>query len=55
MTGGSSRSPPAHQLTERGYAIEAGTGKQGRYFEITGVPQGLLEAFSARSLGDSLG
>ena len=43
------RSALAHQLSERGYAIEAGTGKQGRYFEITGVPQGLLEAFSARS------
>ncbi len=43
------RSALAHQLSERGYAIEAGTGKQGRYFEIAGVPQGLLEAFSARS------
>jgi len=43
------RSALAHQLSERGYAIEAGTGKQGRYFEIAGVPQGLLDAFSARS------
>jgi conjugative relaxase-like TrwC/TraI family protein len=43
------RSALAHQLSERGYAIEAGTGKQGRYFEIAGVPQRLLEAFSARS------
>jgi hypothetical protein len=43
------RSALAHQLSERGYAVEAGTGKQGRYFEIAGVPQGLLEAFSARS------
>jgi conjugative relaxase-like TrwC/TraI family protein len=43
------RSALAHQLSERGYAIEAGTGKQARYFEIAGVPQGLLEAFSARS------
>ena len=43
------RSALAHQLSERGYAIEAGTGKHGRYFEIAGVPQGLLEAFSARS------
>ncbi len=43
------RSALAHQLSERGYVIEAGTGKQGRYFEIAGVPQGLLEAFSARS------
>jgi conjugative relaxase-like TrwC/TraI family protein len=43
------RSALAHQLSERGYAIEAGTGKQGRYFEIAGVPRGLLDAFSARS------
>ena len=34
------RSALAHQLTERGYAIEQGTGKQGRYFEIAGVPEG---------------
>jgi conjugative relaxase-like TrwC/TraI family protein len=43
------RSALAHQLQQRGYAIEAGTGKQGRYFEIAGVPRGLLDAFSARS------
>ncbi len=43
------RSALAHELGQRGYAIEAGTGKHGRYFEIAGVPQGLLEAFSARS------
>ena len=43
------RSALAHQLAQRGYAIERGTGKQGRYFEIAGVPRGLLEAFSARS------
>jgi hypothetical protein len=43
------RSALAHQLTERGYAIDQGTGKHGRYFEIAGVPQGLSEAFSARS------
>lgn len=43
------RSALAHQLQERGYAIEQGTGKQGRYFEIAGVPHGLLDAFSARS------
>jgi hypothetical protein len=48
------RSALAHQLTERGYAIEADTGKQGRYFEIAGVPQGLSEASppaAARSQG----
>jgi conjugative relaxase-like TrwC/TraI family protein len=43
------RSALAHQLTQRGYAIEQGTGKHGRYFEIAGVPRGLLDAFSARS------
>ena len=43
------RSSLAHQLQRRGYAIERGTGKHGRYFEIAGVPRGLLDAFSARS------
>jgi conjugative relaxase-like TrwC/TraI family protein len=43
------RSALAHELAQRGYSIEAGTGKQGRYFEIAGVPRGLSEAFSARS------
>jgi conjugative relaxase-like TrwC/TraI family protein len=43
------RSALAHQLTERGYQVDQGTGKHGRYFEIAGVPQGLSEAFSARS------
>jgi conjugative relaxase-like TrwC/TraI family protein len=43
------RSALAHQLAERGYAIEQATGKKERYFEIAGVPRGLLDAFSARS------
>ncbi|MFI5037616.1 MAG: MobF family relaxase, partial [Solirubrobacterales bacterium] len=43
------RSALANELAQRGYAIERGTGKQGRYFEIAGVPRGLLDAFSARS------
>ncbi|HTU79179.1 MAG TPA: MobF family relaxase [Solirubrobacteraceae bacterium] len=43
------RSALAHELAQRGYAIERGIGKQGRYFEIQGVPRGLLDAFSARS------
>ncbi len=43
------RSALAHELAQRGYPIEHGTGKQGRYFEIAGVPRGLLDAFSARS------
>jgi conjugative relaxase-like TrwC/TraI family protein len=43
------RSALAHELQRRGYAIERGTGKHGRYFEIADVPRGLLDAFSARS------
>jgi conjugative relaxase-like TrwC/TraI family protein len=43
------RSSLAHQLQQRGYAIERGTGKHSRYFEIAGVPRGLLDAFSSRS------
>jgi len=43
------RSALAHELSKRGYEIAGGTGKEGRYFEIAGVPQELLEAFSARS------
>ena len=43
------RSALAHELSQHGYEINAGTGKEGRYFEIAGVPQGLIEAFSARS------
>lgn len=43
------RSALAEELGRRGYAIQAGTGKDGRYFEIAGVPQELRDAFSARS------
>jgi conjugative relaxase-like TrwC/TraI family protein len=43
------RSALAHELQQRGYQVERGTGKHGRYFEIAGVPRGLLDAFSARS------
>lgn len=43
------RSALAHQLSEQGFALDRGTGKGGRYFEIAGVPTGLLGAFSARS------
>ncbi len=43
------RSALAHELSQRGYEISAGTGKEGRYFEIAGVPQRLIDAFSARS------
>jgi len=43
------RSALANDLAERGYAIEAGTGRKGRYFEIAGVPKDLLDAFSSRA------
>ncbi len=43
------RSALAHELTQRGYRIERGTGRYGRYFEIEGVPRSMLDAFSQRS------
>jgi conjugative relaxase-like TrwC/TraI family protein len=43
------RSALADDLIREGYAIEQGTGKNGRYFEIAGVPRDLCEAFSGRS------
>jgi conjugative relaxase-like TrwC/TraI family protein len=43
------RSALAEGLAREGYAIEQGTGKDGRYFEIAGVPRGLVEEFSKRS------
>jgi conjugative relaxase-like TrwC/TraI family protein len=43
------RSALAEELVCEGYAVEQGTGKDGRYFEIAGVPRELYEAFSGRS------
>jgi conjugative relaxase-like TrwC/TraI family protein len=43
------RSALAEELVGEGYAIKQGTGKDGRYFEIAGVPRELCEAFSGRS------
>ncbi len=43
------RSPLAHELASDGYQISYGTGKDGRYFELAGVPRTLLEEFSGRS------
>jgi hypothetical protein len=43
------RSALADELMREGYAIEQGTGKDGRYFEIAGVPRELCETFSGRS------
>src|SRR5664280_3647232 len=42
------RSALAQELTGEGYPIEQGTGKEGKYFEIAGVPAGLRDAFSNR-------
>ena len=43
------RSSLAEELTGEGDEIERGTGKDGRYFEIAGVPRALVEEFSGRS------
>ncbi len=43
------RSSLAEELAGEGYEIERATGKDGRYFEIAGVPRGLTEEFSGRS------
>jgi conjugative relaxase-like TrwC/TraI family protein len=42
------RSALAQELAEEGYPIEQGTGTDGKYFEIAGVPAGLRDAFSNR-------
>jgi conjugative relaxase-like TrwC/TraI family protein len=43
------RSALAQELASVGYQIEQATGKNGKYFEIAGVPMELREAFSGRS------
>ena len=43
------RSALAQELANQGYAIERATGKNGKYFEIAGVPEELRDAFSGRS------
>jgi conjugative relaxase-like TrwC/TraI family protein len=43
------RSVLADELATEGYVIEQNTGKDGKYFEIAGVPRELCEAFSGRS------
>ena len=42
------RSALAQELAEEGYPIDQGTGKDGKYFEIAGVPAELRNAFSKR-------
>ncbi len=39
----------AQELAAQGYPIEQATGKDGKYFEIAGVPEELRDAFSGRS------
>ena len=39
----------AYELAERGYEITRATGKDGKYFELAGVPEELRAAFSGRS------
>jgi len=43
------RAALAHELAEGGYRIEQATGKDGKFFEIAGVPRELREALSGRS------
>jgi conjugative relaxase-like TrwC/TraI family protein len=43
------RSALAHELASIGYPVEQATGKNGKYFEIAGVPEELRDAFSGRS------
>jgi len=46
--GAAYRAQLADELGALGFAVQAGTGRGGRYFELAGVPQGLLEAWSGR-------
>jgi hypothetical protein len=43
------RSELANGLGQRGLEVEGGTGRDGRYFEVKGVPEKLSERWSARS------
>ena len=43
------RAALASELAEGGYEITQATGKDGKFFEIAGVPRELCEAFSGRS------
>jgi conjugative relaxase-like TrwC/TraI family protein len=46
--GAAYRAQLARELGRLGFAVEAGTGRGGRYFELAGVPQGLIEEWSGR-------
>ena len=46
--GAAYRSELAHELTKLGFAIQRGTGRGGRYFELHGVPAALTDRWSSR-------
>jgi conjugative relaxase-like TrwC/TraI family protein len=46
--GAAYRTELAHELVKLGFPLERGTGRGGRYFEIDGVPQALLDRWSSR-------
>jgi conjugative relaxase-like TrwC/TraI family protein len=46
--GAAYRTELARELTALGFEVERGTGRGGRYFEIAGVPQELIDAWSSR-------
>jgi conjugative relaxase-like TrwC/TraI family protein len=46
--GAAYRTELAHGLVELGFRIRRGTGRAGRYFEIAGVPQAVLDRWSSR-------
>jgi len=46
--GAAYRAQLAVELGRLGFEVQAGTGRGGRYFELAGVPPGLLEAWSGR-------
>ena len=46
--GAAYRTELARELAHLGFAIRRGTGRAGRYFELEGVPQALLDRWSSR-------
>jgi len=46
--GAAYRAQLAAELGQLGFEVQAGAGRGGRYFELAGVPEGLLEAWSGR-------
>jgi conjugative relaxase-like TrwC/TraI family protein len=46
--GAAYRTELARELATLGFAVQRGTGRGGRYFELTGIPQPLLDRWSSR-------